>query len=146
MVKKYIVELTEEEQAQLQALIKKGKRAARTITRAHTLLNANLGKPDILIAESLQVGVSTVERTRRTFVEGGIDFALNDQLIPGGQRKLDGKQEAFLIATACSDPPQGRTEWTIQLLADRLVTLGVVDSISNETVRRVLKKTMSNRG
>ncbi len=146
MAKKYIVDLTPEEKAYLQTLIKKGKRSAGQIRRSHILLLAHEGKTDITIAEILHTGVRTVERTRQKFVEGGIDWALSERPKPPQSRKLNGKQEALLIATACSDPPEGRTKWTMQLLADRLVTLGVVDSISDETVRRTLKKTMSNRG
>lgn len=89
----------------------------------------------------LGVGLSTVERTRKRFVEGGLEHALTDLPRPGKARKVDGKQEALLVALACSDPPEGRERWTMQLLAGRLVELGVVDSISDETVRVMLKKT-----
>lgn len=147
MTKKYIVDLTQQEKADLQALIRKGKRAARTIMRSHILLLASDGKPDQQIAETLHIGVRTVERTRQKFVEGGIDWALCDRPSNAASRqKLNGKQEAFLIATACSEPPQGRAKWTMQLLANHLVSLGLVDSISDETVRRTLKKTKSSRG
>ena len=98
------------------------------------------------VAAALHVGVSTVERTRRKCVDGGVAFALGERPRPGGQRKLDGKGEATLIALACSDPPEGHTAWTMQLLADRLVELGVVDTISDETVRRVLKKVTLSPG
>jgi hypothetical protein len=81
-------------------------------------------------------------RTREKFVIGGLEYAIQDRPHPPKPRKLDGKQEAFLIATACSSAPEGRTRWTMQLLADRLITLGIVDSISDETVRQTLKKTM----
>jgi transposase len=147
MTKKYIVDLTQQEKADLQALIRKGKRAARTIMRSHILLLASDGKPDALIAETLHIGVRTVERTRQKFVEGGLEWALSDRpSSAASKRKLNGKQEAFLIASACSEPPQGRAKWTMQLLANQLVTLGLVDSISDETVRRTLKKTKSSRG
>jgi transposase len=92
------------------------------------------------------VGIATVERVRKRFVEEGLEAALNERPRPGGQRKLDGKQEAFLIALACSTPPEGRRSWTMQLLADKLVELRVIDAISDETVRRTLKKTSLNRG
>jgi len=144
--KKYIVDLTETERAQLLGLIKKGKLSARKVTRAHILLQASDGVIDDLIAASLHVGRTTVERTRRRFVEGNLERALNEDPRPGGKRKLDEKQEAFLIATACSTPPHGRKEWTMQLLAEELVRLQQVESISDETVRRVLKKTHSNPG
>ena len=87
-----------------------------------------------------------MERIRKRFVEDGLEAALSEQPRPGGQRKLDGQQEAFLIALACSTPPEGRACWTMQLLADRLVELQVVEAISDETVRRTLKKTSSSRG
>lgn len=94
----------------------------------------------------LHVGESTVHRTRQKFVEGGVEFGLSEEPRAGGRRKLDGKGEAFLVATACSDPPNGRQSWTMQLLADKLVEIQLVDSISDETVRRCLKKTTSSRG
>jgi transposase len=139
MVKKYTVDLTEEEGKQVLELTRKGKASARKIKRAQILLLAHAGKKDETITEGLQVGVATVERIRRKFVEGGLEFALNEAPRSGGSPKLDGKQEAFLIALACRQPPEGRKTWTMQLLADHLVTLGVVDSISDETVRRTLK-------
>ena len=94
----------------------------------------------------LQIGLSTVHRTRQRFVEGGLAWALNERPRPGGRRTLDGKQEALLVAWACSTPPGGRKAWTMHLLADRLMTLQVVDTISDETVRRTLKKTTSSPG
>lgn len=146
MVKKYIVDLNEDEVSQLQTLIKKGKHKARTIIRANILLMASEGETDQAIADSVRVHISTVERTREKFVIGGLDFALVDEPHPPKLRKLEGKEEAFLIATACSAPPIGRVRWTMQLLADHLVKVGIVDSISDETVRQTLKKTMSSRG
>ncbi len=141
MATRYIVTLTEEERAQLLALTKKGTVAARTLTRAHMLLHADAGAPDATIAASLHIGLATVGRIRKRFVEEGLQAALTERRRPGGRRKLDGKQEAFLIALACSTPPEGRKCWTMQLLADRLVALGVVEAIADETVRRMLKKT-----
>ena len=146
MAKRYIVTLTDEERAHLIALSKKGKVAARKLTRAHILLQADAGALDAAIAAALHVGVATVERVRKRFVEEGVDAALRERPRPGAQRKLDGKQEAFLIALACSTPPEGRTAWTMQLLADTLVELRVIDVISDETVRRTLKKTPSSHG
>ena len=146
MAKKYIVDLNETEISELRTLTKTGKRSARTITRAYILLMAHEDKTDSFIAETLKINVSTVERTREKFVIGGLEFALNDRPHPAKPRKLDGKDEAFLMATACSTPPEGRKGWTMQLLADRLVSLGFVDSISDETVRLILKKTLINRG
>jgi transposase len=146
MAKKYIVDLTIEEGASLRQLVAKGKARARRITRARILLLADRDRTDEEIAEALQVGRSTVERTRRRFVEGGLERALSDRPRPGKPRLLNGKQEAFLVALACSDPPEGRNRWTMQLLAERLIELRVVATITDETVRRVLKKTPPNRG
>lgn len=138
----YHVNLTADEKADLQTLIGKGKTAARKITRARILLLADVGKKDDAIMASLQTGRSTVERTRKKFIEGGVAWAINEKPRPGGQHKLDAKAEATLIALACSDAPEGRSSWTMQLLADQLVDMGMVDSISDETVRRYLKKTI----
>jgi transposase len=114
--------------------------------RARILLHAAEGATDEVIALAVRVGEATVERTRRKFVEGGLDWALRERPRPGGHRKLDSKQEAFLVATACSTPPDGRPRWTMQLLADRLVEVHLLDSISDETVRRTLQKTRRSRG
>jgi transposase len=141
MAKKYIVTLKDDERAQLLALTKRAKVAARRPTRAHILLQADTGLSDKTIAQVLHIGPATVERIRKRFVEEGLEAALTERPRPGGQRKLDGKQEAFLIALACSTPPAGRTCWTMPLLPDNLVALRVVDAISDETVRRTLKKT-----
>jgi transposase len=146
MAKRYLVTLSEDERAHLLALTKKGTLSARKLTRAHILLQADAGGTDAAIAATLHVGIATVERVRKRFVEEGPEAALRERPRPGGQRKLDGKQEAFLIALACSTPPEGQTCWTMQLLAGKLVELRVVDSISDETVRRMLKKTSSSRG
>ena len=146
MAKKYIVTLTDDERTQLLALTKRGKVSARRLTRAHLLLQADAGRPDESIAQALHIGTATVERLRKRFVEAGLEAALSERPRPGGHRKLDGEQEAFLIALACSTPPEGRMCWTMQLLADKLVDLRVVEAISDETVRRTLKKTRSSRG
>lgn len=144
--KKYIVDLTEAERQQLLNLVKKGKLSARKLNRAHILLQAADGATDDAIAAALHVGRATVQRIRKRFVEGNLDWALNEKQRPGARRKLDGKQEAFLVATACSTPPEGRDRWTMQLLADKLVKLQVIESISDETVRRMLKKATSSPG
>jgi transposase len=141
MNKRFIVDLTEDERAGLLALLTRGVAPARRLTRARILLLADEGGTDQGIAAALHVHAATVERTRRRFVEGGVERALSDQPRPGGRPKLDGKQEAHLIALACSRAPEGRAQWTMQLLADRLVALGVVDAISDETVRRTLEET-----
>jgi len=144
--KKYIVELTDQERTQLLELTRKGKNSARKVRRAHALLLADRGKTDKEIGETLNMGQSTVERTRKKFVDGGVEYALSERPRPGAQPKLDGRQVALLTALACSDPPEGNTVWTMQLLADRLVEMGEVESISHDTVGRVLKKTEANPG
>ena len=141
MVKKYHVTLTDEERQHLKTMLKKGKMSARRLKRAQILLAANGGQTDEVISATIQVGASTVERTRRKFVEGGVVYALRERPRVGGKRKLTGQDEAILVALACSDPPTGHQSWTMQLLADRLIQMGVVESISDETVRRTLKKT-----
>jgi transposase len=141
MRKVYVVDLSEEEKAQLQSLTKKGKTSARKLNRARVLLLADQGETDKQIARAVGVGTSTVERIRKRFVtEGGLEGALTERPRPGGKRKLSSKQEAYLLALASSNPPQGNRHWTMQLLADRLVELEVVDSLSDETVRRTLKR------
>jgi len=151
--KKYLVTLTPEEREQLAGLLSAGKRSALTLARARILLKADQADggpawPDDRIAEALDCGVRTVERVRQRFVERGLEEALGrkKQDRPSRERKLDGRAEARLIALACSQPPDGRAAWTLQLLADKLVELRVVDSVCDETVRRVLKKTRSSRG
>ena len=136
----YIVDLTEEERAYLLAFIKSGKHSARKLNRARILLLAGEGKADGEIAAVLHTGSSTVQRTRQRFVEGNLDGALNERPRLGRQKKLDEKGEAVLEALAHSNPPDGRKRWTLQLLADRLVELKVVDRISYETVRQEVKK------
>ena len=151
--KRYLVALTPEEREQLSGLLSAGKRSALTLARARILLKADQADagpawPDDRIAEALDCGVRTVERVRQRFVERGLEAALGrkPQDRPSRERKLDGRAEARLIALACSEPPDGRTAWTLQLLADKLVELRIVDSVCDETVRRVLKKTRSSRG
>lgn len=148
MSKRYVVRLTADERADLQRLVRAGKAAARKILHAHVLLQADEGPNgpgwhDTRISEALSVHPNTVAGIRERFVEQGLEPALHrkKQDRPSRQPKLDGKGEARLIAERCGPPPQGRKRWTLQLLADRLVTLKVVDSLSYETVRRTLKKT-----
>jgi transposase len=152
-MKKYKVTLTADERQGLAALIATGKAAAMKLAHARVLLKADAadGGPawaDERIAQAVEVGVATVERVRQRFVEQGLEAALTrkKQDRPSRERKLDGRAEARLIALACSAPPEGRTEWTMQLLADKLVELRVVEAVSDETVRRALKKTRSSRG
>jgi transposase len=146
MQKIYRVDLTEAEQRDLQELISKGKASTRKITRARILLLAHQGKNDAAISEALGTGRATVERTRKRLVEEGLDACLKERPRPGKAPKLDGKQQALVVALACSDAPDGRGCWTMQLLADRVVELGLVESICDETIRRTLKKTISSRG
>lgn len=114
--------------------------------RAQILLLSEQGYKDQIIAERVGVSVATVERTRQKFVQQGLDEAITEKPRPGKPCKLDCKTEALLIATACSDAPEGRANWMMQLLADRLVALNKVERISDETVRRILKKTSLSRG
>ena len=139
----YIVDLTDEERTYLLDFIKSGTKSARKLNRARILLLADEGKTDAEIAKGLHTGPSTVQRIRRRFVEGNLERALNEDPRPGGQRKLDEKAESVLETLAHSKPPDGRKRWTLQLLADRLVELKVVDSISHETVRKEVKKNES---
>ena len=145
-MRKHEVRLTEDQRQQLEEITSKGKTGVRIYKRAQILLLTEAGRKDKEIAKQVGVVDTTVERVRRRFVEAGLEAAIWEKPRPGRKRKLDGKSEAFLIATACSDAPEGRSEWTMQLLADRLVELELVDSISDETVRLTLKKTNSNRG
>lgn len=146
MAVKYTVNLLETEREQLRRITSKGKTTGRIVKRAQILLLADEGYSDETISIMLKVGESTVHRTRQRLVEEGIELALKERPRRGRKSKLEGKTEAFLIATACSEPPQGRESWTMQLLADRLIELNLVENISDETVRRTLKKTKSNLG
>ncbi len=152
MPKKYVVTLSEEERAHLHTLVGSGTAPARSLTHARILLKANQGEAgpgwtDESIAGALEVHSATVARVRQQYVTAGLAAALHrkapDRLY---QRKLDGEQEAHLIALACSAPPEGRQRWTLQLLAERLVALELVDTVSHETVRQTLKQTTSSRG
>jgi transposase len=152
MKKKYIVTLTEVERQMLQAMLSRGKAAARKLMHARILLKADTsaGGPawsDDAIAQGLEVGRATAERVRKEFVEVGFDAAL-ERRKPRRQyqRKLDGDGEAHLIALACSKAPEGRSRWTLRLLADRMVALEHVEAVSYETVHRVLKKTCLSLG
>lgn len=151
--RRYHVTLTPEEREQLRAMVSAGKAAARKLTHARILLKADEaeggpGWADEQIAEALDVGLSTVWRVRRRFVEEGIEAAVAPKPTTRVYaRKLDGAGEARLVKLACSKPPQGRKRWTLQLLADQLVVLGhAEEGLSYETVRRVLKKTRSSPG
>ncbi len=150
--KKYRVKLTEEERSDLKQLISKGKGAVRKITHAQVLIHADeassrVALKDEDIAQAIHTSRLTVERVRKRFVEEGLESAINPKVqVRRRPKKLDGKAEAFLVATACSVAPEGYTDWTLSLLANRLVECEIVDSISGETIRKTLKKTNLNRG
>lgn len=145
-MKRYIVKLSEEEKKDLHALTHKSTCGVRKLRRAQMLVLADEGLTDEEIARALDGSVSTVERVRKRFVQEGLKAALSERPRPGARRKLDGRQEAYLLALASSDPPEGKKHWSMQLLADRLVELEIVEEISDETVRRTLKKGTLNRG
>ncbi len=141
-MKRYIVTLTEAEQAELRKLISTGKGAARRLAHARILLKANEGLTDERIAAEVEVGTATVERVRKRFVEDGLTASL-DPRRPEKPRehKIDGEVEAHLVAIACSPAPEGRAHWSLRLLADKLVELEYLPSVSHETVRQALKQT-----
>ena len=145
-MKRYVVKLSEQEKKDLHALTHKGTCGVRKLRRAQMLLLADEGFTDEEIARALDGSVSTVERVRKRFVEEGLEATLSERPRPGARRKLDGRQEAYLVALACSDPPEGKKHWSMQLLADRLMELEIVEEISDETVRRTLKKGTLSRG
>jgi transposase len=135
---RYRVDLTQFERDTLMALLSGGKHPARKLKRAQILLAADAGVGDEEIATSVGVGGSTVYRTKRRFVEGNLERALSEEARPGAERKLTGKEEALLVATACASPPAGRARWTLDLLADEMIRLTSHESVSRETVRRRL--------
>jgi Homeodomain-like domain len=152
MRKRHIVVLSEEERARLHTMIGRGVAPASALTHARILLKANQGEAgpgwtDQVIASALEVNPATVARVRQHYATAGLDAALHRKP-PARQyrRRLDGEQEAYLAALACSAPPEGRKRWTLRLLAQRLVALEVIESVSYETVRQVLQQTGSSRG
>jgi len=147
-MKKYIVRLSRKERKSLKSLVSSGKGPARMFTRARILLKADVGEggpswPDDKIAEALDVTVQTIERIRKQLVEEGLEAVLRRRkyIQKISRKKLDSDAEAHLIALACSKTPEGYTRWSLRLLADRMVELGYIESISHEAVRKVLKKT-----
>jgi Homeodomain-like domain len=151
MNKKYLVELTKDERKRLRKLISAGSAPARMLNRARILLKADLGEYsegraliDRELAGMLETSTATVQRVRERFCTQGLDAAL-ERSVPDRvyKRTLDGRAEAHLIALACSEPPQGRSQWSLRLLAEKAVELGIVERVSHETVRRTLKKTNS---
>jgi transposase len=151
MAKRYRVTLTPEEREQLRLMISRGKGDARKLAHARILLQADEAeggprRADAQIASALDASTRTVERVRERFVEEGLDAALLPKPSKRAYaRKLDGRQEARLIALACSEPPAGKARWTLRMLAEEMVELEVVESLSHETVRQALKKTSSSR-
>ena len=150
---KYKVKLAESERSRLHEVSHRGKPSVRTVKRALALLKADEGLRDREIAGVLLVNAATVARVRKRFVEEGLEAAINDKPRPGRERNgkqeahlVDGKQEAHLVAIACSSPPEGHVNWTLHLLADKVVEMEFAGSISLETVRQILKKTNSSHG
>jgi transposase len=146
-VQKYKVDLSKAEREALNELIQNEAPRSRRVKHAKILLNSDRGMSAAKVAEWVGVGHSTVERTRQRYAEGGVEAALNDKPRPGIKQKLSGKQAAYVVALACSETPNGQEKWSMQLLADKLVELGIVDEpVSHDTVGRVLKKMNSSRG
>jgi len=143
--KKYIVDLSPDERATLEHMLRSGKTGARKLARARILLKAADGWDDEAMATALDVGTATVARTRQRFVETGLG-ALAEASRPGAQRKLTDTQAAYLIAVACTPAPEGQAHWTLRLLADKVVEFGFAPSIARETIRQVLKKTRASPG
>ena len=138
---KYRVELTESHKRRLNEVSSRGKSSVRTVKRALALLKADEGQTDDRIAEAVSISRRTVVRIRQRFCEEGLESALTERPRPGKKRRLDERAEARLVAIACSDPPGGCAHWTLKLLADKMVELDYVDSVTRETVRQILKKT-----
>jgi transposase len=143
---KHTIKLTPKERQKLLAIVSKGANQAVVIRRAHILLKSDEGKTDREICEQLYIGEETVRRTRLRLCEDGVDSALADKPRPGAAPKVDEGQEAHLTALACSQPPDGRARWTLELLAWRLVQDGVIEHIAPETVRLILKKNKLSLG
>jgi transposase len=143
---KHEVKLTPKERQKLLAIVSKGRNQAVVIRRAHILLKSDEGKTDREICDQLYIGEETVRRTRLRFCEDGLENALEDRPRPGADVKLDEGQEAYLTALACTQPPDGRARWTLELLAHRLVADGLIEQIAPETVRLILKKNRLSLG
>lgn len=135
------VKLKPKEREKLKELISKGTEKARKITRCRILLLADEGKTDTEIIGALKVSRNTIRQTRSRFVHEGLEAAINERPRPGAPEKFSGRQRAQITAIACSDPPEGRSRWTLRLIADRIVELKIADNISYKTVERTLKKT-----
>jgi transposase len=142
MNKKHKVNLSDSQRLELLDLVKKGKAGAREIRRAHTLLMASEGSTDEGIAKTLHISVHTVERTRKQFCEENLELTLSERPRIGKPPKFTSNSEAYLIATTCSKAPEGSVRWTLKMLADQMVSLEIIDSISTSTIGRTLKKTI----
>jgi transposase len=141
MKKEYIVRLKKKEQKKLTTLVNKGVEKARKIRRARILLLSNLGKTDVQIAEMLGISLGTVAQVRRRYVTEGFEASISERPRSGAPKKWSGKQKAKITALACSNPPEGRSRWTLRLLSDKVVELNIVDDISYMGIDRILKKT-----
>ena len=146
MAKRYRVTLSEDERDRLERLSRQRTASVRMVRRAQALLLASEEKTDEVIAEQLRMGVATLERLRRRFVEEGLEASLRERPRPGARPKLGPKERAYVVALACTKPPEGRHRWTMQMLADRLVELEMVPDITDEAIRLLLKRTSSSRG
>ena len=153
-MKRYVVTLERQERKEFEAITRKGSHQSQKVINALILLNCDEGEYNPhrargeAIAEVLRISARKVDRVKRRFVEEGMEAALGGRQgrRPSYERKADGEFEAHLVALSCSEPPEGHARWSLRLLADRVVELGYIDSVSHETVRRVLKKTPSSRG
>jgi putative transposase len=146
MAKRYRVALTDTERERLESLTRKGTASVRMVRRAQALLLAAEERTDEEIVKALRIGVATVERIRRRFVEEGLEASLRERPRPGARPKLGPKERAYVVALACTKPPEGRHRWTMQMLADRVVELELVPDITDEAIRLLLKRTSSSRG
>jgi len=146
MAKRYRVTLTDEERKRLDDLTRKGAASVRMVRRAQTLLLAADAERDEDIAKALRIGMATVARTRRRCVEEGAEAALRERPRPGARPKLGPKERAYVVALACTQPPEGRHRWSMQMLADKLIELEMVPDITDEAIRLLLKRTSSSRG
>lgn len=153
MQRKYIITLTKEERKELEAIVSKGKHKSQKYQNALILLNCDEGEyqkqkhTNEVVSSVLNIGMRKIDRVKKRFVEDGLDMALNGKEYERTyEKKIDGDMEAHIIALSCSDPPQGHSQWSLRLLADKVVELEYIDSISYESIRRVLKKTNLNPG
>ena len=143
---KYKVRLTDEQRSEMLSIVNKGEHNARIIKRANILLLSDEGRTAPQIVEVLSTSEQTVYNIRKRFIQKGLESSIHEKPRPGAKRKFQPEQEAHLIALTCSEPPDGRERWTIRMLANKVVELGILDEVGRETVRRTLKKTLSSHG